>query len=67
MPCKSVPASGSVNASPPRISPVTNFGSQYSRWASVPCFSTIVAIIRWELKMPVSDIHCSEIKETMRA
>ena len=30
MPCKSVPASGSVRPRPPRISPVANLGSQYS-------------------------------------
>ena len=55
--CRSVPASGSVSASPPRTSPVANLGSQWRFCGSVPNFSMASASIRWELKMPVIAIH----------
>ncbi len=65
--CRSVPASGSVSASPPRISPVANLGSQRSFWRGVPNFSTASASIRWELKMPVMAIHTDETRITISA
>ena len=66
MPCRSVPASGSVSARPPRSSPVANLGSQWSFCAWVPNFCTISAIIRWLLKKPVRLIHSSEMRATIR-
>jgi hypothetical protein len=67
MACKSVPASASVNASPPRISPDASFGSHSAFCSGVPNFSTASASIRCELKMPVIDIHTDEIRITSRA
>ena len=65
--CRSVPALGSVSASPPRISPEANLGSQWRRCGSVPNFSTASASIRCELKMPVIAIHTAEIFMTIWA
>ncbi len=65
MPCRSVPASGSVSARPPRSSPVAKRGSQWSFCFEVPNFWTIRAIIRWELKKPVRLIHSSEMRATI--
>ena len=64
MPCRSVPAFGSVSASPPRISPDASFGSHCVFCAGVPNFSTASASIKCELKMPVTDIQTAEIRMT---
>jgi hypothetical protein len=60
-----VPAFGSVSARPPRISPVANLGRYFLFSSSDPYFSTSSAIIRCELKMPVSDIHTAEMRDTI--
>jgi len=65
--CRSVPALGSVSASPPRISPLANFGSQCRFCGSLPNFSTASASIRCELKMPVIAIQTAEIFITIWA
>ena len=67
MPCRSVPASGSVSASPPRISPLASPGSQRCFCASVPNFSIASASIRCELKMPVIAIQTAEMRMTISA
>ena len=67
MPCRSVPASGSVSASPPRISPVASFGSHRVFCCGVPNFSIASASIRCELMMPVIDIQTDEMLITILA
>ena len=63
----SVPASGSVSARPPRSSPLAMRGRKRCFCSSLPNFCTRIAIIRCELKMPVSDIHTSEMRITIFA
>ena len=65
--CRSVPALGSVSASPPRNSPVASFGNHCCFCASVPKRSTAAAMIRCELKMPVIAIQYELIRATIFA
>ena len=65
--CRSVPASGSVSASPPRTSPLASLGSHVAFCGWVPNFSMASASIRCELKMPVIAIHTAEIRITIWA
>ena len=67
MACRSVPASGSVSARPPRTSPLASRGSQVSFCASVPNFSIASASIRCELKMPVMAIQSRAMRITILA
>jgi hypothetical protein len=53
----SLPASGSLNDSAPRLSPVAITGSRRAFCSSVPCSFSKVAAMVWVLRMPVSDIH----------
>ena len=67
MACRSVPQSGSVSAMPPRTSPLAKRGRKVFFCFPVPKRSTAAAMIRWELKMPVIDIHTAETRSTIRA
>ena len=61
MPCKSVPASGSVSPTPVRNSPVANFGRNSFFCSSVPCLLIIQVDKEWLPKIPAIPIHPLDI------
>ena len=56
MPCKSVPASGSVSPTPVRNSPVANFGRNSFFCSSVPCLLIIQVDKEWLPKIAAGDV-----------
>ena len=63
----SLPASGSLSESAPRISPSAIRGSHRDLCSGVPWSRSRVATIMWVLSTPESDIQPADSSSTMRA
>ena len=63
----SLPASGSDRDRQPRSWPLAMGGNHLARCSGVPFWTIRVAVMKWVLRMPVSDIHPKAISSTIRA
>ncbi len=61
MPCRSLPACGSVSAMPERRLPVASSGSHLARCCGVPNFASISVASECEPRIPATPIQALEI------